>query len=324
MSINLTAAAPLSLHALLYVEEGEIHVNLRGSSDPLNVFIRCGALLDRSLAALGHNLTLVTNEPRLLRNRLDQEAIELKVIETAFDRVVPKTLGFRSAHRKLDVIAAFGRGEMGPRPGLVDLDIVALNPFPQMVLTDPRLVGYDIWHQIASAYGSDVVRNDIAAVSGMPADSLENWWGGEFLVGPEAQFALLSEVIETIYPRYLELAPRLHHNGDELLLTAAVHVLGREAAPIVVDGGEAGAIGRWWSARTLYPIEPLRELANRSLLHLPADKELLSDLLDRPSLSGATLYSHLRRQLKSKTMIRRLAGFVNPILPGPRRYAPKI
>lgn len=315
---------PLSLHALLYVENGEAHVNLRFASDPLSIYLRCGALLDRSLAAFGHRLTIITNEPRLLRDRLQTDAIDLKVIETAFDRDVPETLNFRSAHRKLDVFAAFGRGEMGPRPGLVDLDMAMLNPFPTMVLRDPQLVGYDIWHQVAPAYGTNLVRGDIAAISGLPADGLEHWWGGEFLIGPSESFAQLSEVIERLYPKYLELSPGLHHQGDEMLLTAALYVLEQTGSPIIRDGGTAGAVGRWWSARTLSPIEPLTAFSDRSLLHLPADKDLLSELWDRSDLAGASLYDHLNRRLRSRTLTRRIAGLLHPFLPGPRRYAPRL
>lgn len=324
MSETNFSAGPISLFALLFVENGEMHANLRSASDPLNVYLRCGALLDQSLTAFGHNLTLVTNEPHLLRSGMEQEGIQLELVEMPFDRFVPETLAFRSAHRKLDVIAAFGQGKMGPRPGLLDLDMVMLNPFPTMILTDPRLVGYDIWHQIAPAYGTELVRRDIATVSGLSAHHLNHWWGGEFLVGPQDRFAQLSEVIETLYPRYLELAPSLHHQGDEMILTAAMHVLDRESAPIAVDGGAAGAIGRWWSARTQSQIEPLSEFASRSILHLPADKDLLSSFSGDPALSIDSLYPHLRKRLRAKTLIRRLVGSLDPVLPGPRKYAPKL
>ena len=324
MSETSFSTGSVSLYSLLFVEDGEMHANLRSSSDPLTVYLRCGALLNKSLTAFGHNLTLVTNEPRLLRSRMEQEGIQLKMIEMPFDRLVPETLGFRSAHRKLDVIAAFGQGKMGPRPGLLDLDMVMLNPFPAMVLTDPRLVGYDIWHQIAPAYGADLVRREVAAVSGLSAHGLSHWWGGEFLVGPQDRFAQLSEVIEMLYPRYLDLAPGLHHQGDEMILNAAMHVLGQGSFPIAVDGGAAGAIGRWWSARTLSRIERLSEFANRSILHLPADKQLLSSLSDEPALLIKSLYAHLRKGLKTRTLIRRLVGPLDPVLPGPRKYAPKL
>jgi hypothetical protein len=324
MSEPSSGTKPVSLYALLYVENGEIHVNLRSDSDALTVYLRCGALLANSLAAFGHSLKLVTNNSRLLRSRMDKEGIQLELIEMSFDRFVPETINFRSAHRKLDIIAAFGQGKMGPRPGLLDLDMVMLNPFPSMVLTDPCLVGYDIWHQIAPAYGADLVRRDIAAVSGFSANDLSHWWGGEFMVGPQDRFAQLSEVIETLYPRYLELARSLHHQGDEMILNAAMHVLDRGSCPIAVDGGTAGAVGRWWSAHTQSQIEPLNEFASRSILHLPSDKNLLSELFDDPAVSIDALYAHLRERLRAKTLIRRVLSPLQALMPGPSKYAPKL
>lgn len=320
--------SPVSLHGLLYIEEGERHVNLRGASDPIAVYLRCAALLHRSLEKFGHGLTIITNEPALLRTRLEQESIQMEVIETTFARTVPETLSFRSAHRKLDVIAAFGRGEMGGRPGLLDLDMVMLNRFPDMISADSRLIGYDIWHQVAPAYGAERIRDDVARVSGRSAGALQHWWGGKFLVGPRDRFALLSEAVEMLYDRYLEVAPDLHHQGDEMLVTAAIHMLSQDnaagAGGVIADGGAADVIGRWWSSRTLSRIEPLRQLAARSILHLPADKEILSDLLKTPDLDGAALASDLTRRLRRKTWTRRLAAPLDPLLPGPRKHAPTL
>lgn len=315
---------PLSLYGLLFVEEeGERPVNLRGGTDPLLAYLRCAAGLHRSLARFGSALTLVSNRPALLRARLEREGLALAVTRAEFSRVVPPTLRFRAAHRKLDLIAAFGRGDMGARPGLLDLDMVMLNRLPAAVAESPGLVGYDIWDQVAAAYGAARIRHDVARVVGRPCDTLDHWWGGEFLVGPQDGFARLSEAVEALYPRYLRAAPELHHQGDEMLLAAAFHVLAQDgAAAGVADGGALGAVGRWWSARTLSPGARLRDLAGRSLLHLPADKDVLSGL---PHASDGTAQTaDLVARLRRKTRLHRLAAPLYPFLPGPRKYAPRL
>lgn len=320
----------LSFYGLLFIEDFEKHTNLIGVTDTILVYLLCGALLNKSLKHYGHEFKIVTNNREALARRIDSNCIDLNVMEIPFSTVVPSTLNFRSAHRKLDLISACGRGEMGLRPGILDLDMMMMRQLPAHLSSSDSLVGYNIWDQVAPAYGPNRVRDDVAKVSGISAEKLEEWWGGEFLVGPNERFADLSREIEWIYPRYLETADSLHHQGDEIVVTAALHRLsknsGSQDEQIIVDGGELNAIGRWWSSRTLSRIAPLSKLAKRSILHLPADKEILSELSKSES-EMPNLTPLLLKSLRKKTRLRRLLAPLYPLtsyFSTSRKFAPRM
>ena len=330
MDQNTDSNSGLLFYGLLFIEEGEKHTNLKGAGDSILVYLLCGALLNKSLKHYGHEFAIVTNSPEALTRRIETNGIGLNVTEIPFSTVVPSTLNFRSAHRKIDLISACGRGEMGPRPGILDLDMMMLRQLPALLSSSDSLVGYNIWDQVAPAYGPQRVRNDVAKVSGISAETLEEWWGGEFLVGPKERFADLSREIELVYPRYLEIADSLHHQGDEIVVTAALHRLSKTAERqdenIIVDGGKLEAIGRWWSTRTLSRIDPLTKFAARSILHLPADKAILS-ALSKSDLAFPAVIPELLKSLRKKSRLRRYLAPLNPLIShysGQRRYSPRI
>jgi|TARA_B110000908_G_scaffold164335_1_gene212248 hypothetical protein len=317
----------ISLYSLLYIEDDERHANIGSTSDVISTYLNCGFLLHRSLMRFGHSLTIVTNKPTLVREMMEQEEIDLEVVQIEFTLHVPSTLKFRSAHRKIDLISAFGSGQLGARPGYLDLDMVMLNKLPFSTIDDECLIGYNIWHHVAPAYGADKIRYDVAKISGCNADDLKQWWGGEFLIGPRESFAMLSKQIDVIYSQYLKIASELHHQGDEMVVTAALHSLARDNAEgisdFIADGGNMGAVGRWWSSRTLSRIEPLGNLINCSIIHLPADKDILSELGANPILYGKGLARYLTGRLRRKTRWKRL---LRPIfaLAYSRKFTPKL
>lgn len=330
MDKNIVPNSGLSFYGLLFIEAGEKHTNLKGPEDSILVYLLCGALLYKALKRYGHEFTIVTNNPEALRRLIDANGIDLNVREISFSTIVPSSFNFRSAHRKIDLIAACGRGEMGPRPGILDLDMMMLRQFPALLSSSDYLIGYNIWDQVAPAYGPQRIRDDVSKVCGISADSLEEWWGGEFLVGPKEHFADLSREIELVYPQYLEIADSLHHQGDEIVVNAALHRLSKTAKwqdeKVIIDGGELEMIGRWWSSRTLSPIAPLTKLAARSMLHLPADKVLLSALSTSDVVFPAVI-PKLLKSLSKKTRLRRYLAPLNPLFAyhsGPRKYSPRI
>lgn len=267
---------------ILHVADTVQHpVNLgRSIRSPIDVYLRCAALCSRSFAAQGTSFTLITNAPDALRARASQlDLSDLPIAGHAFRWAIPAGLRFHSAHYKLELIEAIGWGQFGPTALLVDIDTVLLKPFALPPLPHAGLLAYDIGHEIF-VHADWPVAKDLAAVAGRTL-SRPRWWGGEFLAGTSNGFARLATAIGDHWERYLDLAERLHHVGDEMLVSVALNLLDDDGFAIV-DAGVSGGVLRWWSARTTFPQPRLRDVADRSLWHLPADKPFLAEQLARP------------------------------------------
>ena len=267
-------AAPLKID--LY---GRTAVNLAhsatASSLPFAVLSNAVAWLEARLAAIGHGGALT-------------------VLPLLVDREVPADTPFRSAHHKLDVIHAFASGQLGAMVALIDLDVVIRHAFS--LQAPDRLCVYDIWDQVAPAYGAERIRADLVAL-GAPHQS-SAWFGGEFIAGPAAAFGLLAREIDDIWPQYLSLLGQTHHTGDEMVVTAALLRLAARGVPLHPVNG-TGVIARWWSGRTLAPLPPLDAVLNDSMLHLPADKPFLAQMAAAPFEDAAfiaTYRAYARRQ----------------------------
>jgi hypothetical protein len=164
---------------------------------------------------------------------------------------------------------------------------------------------YDITDQVAPAYGADRILSDLEVVSGLKIAE-PHWYGGEFIAGPSEAFASLQKAIEECLPRYVPLIPELHHVGDEMVVSAAIHVA-RRGGLKVENVGVSGHIVRWWSAATLHRQRGLREIISASLLHLPADKSFLARDSGRQAGTQSFLDDYVRmyRMKRSALLARR-------------------
>ncbi len=112
-------------------------------------------------------------------------------------------------------------------------------------------------------------------VSGMKTGSQPvRWFGGEFLAAEPSFFAALARHCTAFLSAYLDNLPVLHHQGDEMLVTAAMNTVLRSVP--TEDGGVNNIVARHWTIPTLHHQQPLRIALNAEFLHLPSSKRLLS------------------------------------------------
>lgn len=159
---------------------------------------------------------------------------------------------------------------------LVDLDAVALRA-PPRTLVESAAAGlplvYDISDQVIPAYGADTIAADLARLTtGAPVC---RWYGGEFIGGRPAFFARLHAEIAAMWDAYCDDFASFHHQGDEILTTAALCRM-VAAGVTVLDAGPVGVVGRYWSAPCLHPQKPLAWFESCFIAHLPCDKPFLA------------------------------------------------
>lgn len=309
------------LYGLMYVgDKAERHINLTASS-PIDVYLLNAVLLWRSAKAAGMDLRLITNKPNALAEALTRLAPDAQVplVEIDFPRDVPADIPFRSAHYKLDVLAAFARGELGDLVGLIDLDVVVLAPFS--CDDSDALYVYDINKRQVGTFGHQQAAKDVELLSGLPPVG-PCWYGGEFIVGSPVAFARLVHEIEQIWPAYLSHQGQLHHSGDEMVVNAALARIMRSDLR-VLDVGQDKVIHRWWSSRTTTPMDSWLQSSDNALLHLPADKNFLAEQATQPFAVDRFLVAHLQYARKNRWVA--LAKNLADLLRGRRwQYLPKV
>jgi len=238
----------------------------------VDIYLRCAATCRTSFRAQGADLVVVTNAASKLRERCERLGLieQIQLREHRFHLEVPEDLKFFEAHYKLDLFDAFGRGEFGANPTLVDLDTVLLRP-----LRAPAGLGlYDITSHVVPAYSEGRIRKDLQNLAAVTVETVR-WFGGEFISAAADTYRRLSTNVRRLWPRYLDIAKSLHHVGDEMVVNAALQ-------PLMQDGfepddfGTSGDVSRWWSARTLSKLDALGQVKGTALLHLPADKKFLA------------------------------------------------
>ncbi len=295
-------------------------VNLAPGHDPLDIYVRCAALSGRSFAHWGYDWTLVTDRGDVVAARCDALGITgLRLREETFTLDVPQHLPFRSAHFKLELMEKFGSGTFGDMPGLVDLDAVCLAPLPAAVLSAPGLAGYDMTAVATFGQNERKVRESLSTLRGKPSSA--QWWGGEFVMGSRAAFAKLADAFKPIWDRYVSASDSLVHLGDEMVLTAGLQDY-CEAGGAIMDGGAAGAIARYWSARTGQQFPPFRQIEGSAILHLPADKPFLASACD-PPFDPEGFRDSYRRYLRRRIAVRQLATFADRVLGKKAQFTPR-
>ena len=271
---------PVRFYGLLHIQRGQSSsVNLKSENfnSGIDVYINCAMTLSRSLAQIGQQFTLLTNDKRHIESRLPASKTSLlNIREISFSYNVPSGAAFYSAHFKLDVFEHLA--QLDTYSVFCDLDVIAVSKLPQEFISaieNDRSVYYEITDQVAPAYGAKIIADDLTRVHGH--NSTGKWYGGEFLSGPPSFFRVLSDHCRRMFPNYVAHIRNLHHVGDEAIVSAAIEQM-KAAGHQFTDAGEMLVIARYWNTPTIHRQPPIERYASYSMLHLPADKGFLSDL----------------------------------------------
>ena len=308
------------LYGLLYFDDvPERYVNLR-AQNALATYALNAVTLAKSAEVCGQAFTLVTNDTARIERVLHTASLKgaLDLREHQFSLDVPANIPFRSAHYKLELIRAFGTGDFGDVPALVDLDIVLLRA---LTLPDANaFYAYDISRQMWGAQPDPHAIDSLERLTGRRIEC-PRWFGGEFTAGPANLFGQLAEAIEPIWHRYIA-SGNLYHHGDEMVLSAALNSLRDSGFPLA-DAGSADLIARWWSRRTTNAMPPLDQALNAAVLHLPADKNWLAEQAHR-EFSAARFASDLRRRAALRLPYEQAKSFGERLLGRPRQLLPQL
>ena len=242
----------INFYGLLYIDEANNqNPNLRRSSRSNRcVRFMCISLF-KAFRTAGASFRLITNDEAHVKRRLGVLQLDdVAVVAYEFVWPVPKKIPFYSAHFKLDIVKAFGRGTFGRKIGLVDLDVVLLKELP----LSNDLAVYDISDQAFAAHDRDRVLSDMEKISGRRL-SEARWYGGEFVMGSATAFDEISQYVQLCWPNYVRCMPTLHHVGDEMIMSSALNIARADGVGMI-DYGNDGLVARWWTARTQYKQAP--------------------------------------------------------------------
>jgi len=314
--MTASISAPVRYYGLLHIDrDRNSNANIKWTlRDHVDIYISCAALLAKSATALSLHLALFTNEKALVEQRLAALGLgPIKVIEIPFTIDVPRVKKFYSAHFKIDVIKALATGRYGALAGLIDADTVFMGEMPPdlSVLARTGIIAYDVSSDVFPLHYDKRIRRDLELIAGCPIER-PRWFGGEFLVAAQTGFAELLREIEVCWPRYVENVDTVHHVGDEMAVSAALHRLALRGVP-VIDGGERGCIARRWSWRTKYRQLAFSEIEKAALVHLPADKKFLATEAVRP-FSRQAFSAAFKAHLRSLLPMRRIYALFDPWL----------
>lgn len=286
----------MNLYTLFYFSAGDASVNLGRATDnkKFQIYVRNAVLLARSLDVKS-TLTVLTNDAVRYKEILASCAFDmsvLKVEEIDFSLDVPREIGFFSAHFKIDAIRY-----ISGLPGvkfpcvLVDSDVVFVGSGLDANVCQHcgfDIGVYDISEQVYPAYGQEIVQGDLMRVAGdFDVGANPGWYGGEFIFFCDASGAsILCNMIDAIWPSYMACWREMHHQGDEIVVSAALNVL-KISGCKVVDFGRFEKICRFWSGDVKHSQPGLLSLNNfEGLLHLPQDKKFLAVFLSVVSMIG--------------------------------------
>ncbi len=305
----------LDVFGLLHLDQQQttaMNVTTTSFRHQVSTYVNNAVLLSRTLAHHGLPFTLLTNDRVLVdecRTANDGD-LPFAVIEIPFTTVVPSGIPFYSAHHKFDAfrhLASLGSSYVA----LCDLDMVCINELPARfaaLIDDGVPLHYDITEQVEPAFGRDAVIRDLTTVGGAMGEG--RWSGGEFVSGTPAFFRRLVDEIDAVYPNYVSNIATIRQVNDEVVTSVALERL-RRAGVAMADAGELGVVGRFWNARIAHRQPDFASFESCFLLHLPADKALLSELAgedDDDLLRFCDLYRRRALSFRRRTM-REIAAF---------------
>ncbi len=188
--------------------------------------------------------------------------------EIEFSTSVPRTARYFSAHFKIDVFRWFARlpaETYADARSISTASRLRAPPHALVAAADARLpLVYDITDQEAPAFAAGTIEADLAVLTG--PSPVARWYAGEFIAGPPAFFARLAGEIEAMWQSYCRNIDLFHHQGDEMLTSAALCRMVAAGVP-VLDAGPVAIVGRYFSAPAPSSAETARLV--RALLPRP-------------------------------------------------------
>jgi hypothetical protein len=311
------------LYGLLYIDAQSKDVQSNKTVDPgkpidPDIYILCASFCSKSFRAAGVVFRIITNNEEYLRRRLESLGLDDNVVfGYDFSLIVPRKIPFYAAHFKLDLFRAFGRGIFGERIGLIDLDTVLLRSLPPTEC----LAVYDISDQVFPAYGRLRIASDLELVSGRHLPD-PRWYGGEFVIGSAAEFAIISQYIDSCWAKYVENISSVHHVSDEMVMSTALNMARADGVQLV-DYGQDKVVARWWTARTSHKQAAFDLVKEAALLHLPADKVFLAKQAAN-EFNPENFLLRFRRYAQKKIVNRAIVGAGALLLGGSTKFTPRL
>jgi hypothetical protein len=273
-------------------------------------FVRQTLALARSLDSLGKRLRVFTNDRRSLLDLASSEspsAADLFTVqEITFPSDIPPTIQFFASHHRIFLYSIFA--QEAHYNCLLDTDIVANHAkrsLIQLLEENPRVDGwmYDISDQVFPAYGATKVQDDLRRELGVQ-HPFPRYYGGEFRIGNARLFSYLHEECLRLLGKYIEVSARLHHTGEEILVTAALN--NNRQNLVLADAGACGLVVRYWTSRTLHVRTPPSVLKQSLFWHLPNSKDALALYSKHGDLR--ILYRHVQGLTAAKNALGYLRG----------------
>jgi hypothetical protein len=288
----------VKFYTLLYIDSENKSLSLNGISgtfdQQMQIFVKCCEILNNSLTFFTNcKLVVLTNN----KNYINNISLELQCIEIDFDFEVPNGIKFYASHHKIDTFRYFSQLSDDQYSFLIDSDVICINEMPLNLINciESHIpVYYDITEQVYPAYGREKIIKDKNVLM---SDNLSTgiWAGGEFIGGESEFFKLLYDEIEVIQKNYFDNYKNLHHQGDEALVSTAIERIMHKK--YICNAGVFGAIGRFWSTKTLHVQNPWKSYVNNFLVHLPSDKDYIATL---SSINGQFVNNYEKYLFKKK------------------------
>ena len=320
-----TPSPSVQVTGLLVLDDGSTNfANIRDVRHAGTIYIRCAALLAKSVIAAGHRPVIVTNRAEPLARAFVALGVPdgTAFVERAFQSKLERGAMHRAAHHKLDIIR-----DLADLPGddpamIVDLDAVFLRPLGPGDLPARGAIGcYDITPDMGRESDGRST-GDLHAILGEIACD-PRWYGGEAIIARPWDYRALVALLDEVEPRYWALRPMLYHSGDEAPVSAALNLLTRRGGRLH-DLGIANTIVRWWTAKRPFPQPRLTELTDRAILHLPADKEFLASQAHLP-FAAATFLARYRAHARTKLALRQVESTIrHHALRQPRAFVARV
>jgi len=270
----------IRLFGLLYLKNGDHTAEnfyVKDFLEKAAIYVNNAINLQHSLHKSGVEFILLTNNKSIVDEIVRVEGRELNVVEIPFLTKVPSGTRFYSAHFKIDAFRYLSALN-DKYTGLCDLDMTCINDLPACFLNNienQTPMYFDISDQVIPAYGQEVVARDLELIHHLKSEG--RWSGGEFVCGSPSFFAALTTEIDNVYGNYLDVIDKLHHKGDESIVSASLEIMRRKGV-YISDAGTLGIVGRYWSCRIAHPQKSFKYFEKCYLLHLPGDKRFLSDM----------------------------------------------
>jgi hypothetical protein len=298
----MSGSLQYSFYTMLYIKEKNISLNMAENAFLTIIgYIHCCKTLDESLKRVGQKLTVLTNEPDVIIN--EEPGLNVQKIE--FELIIPDNIKFFSAHHKIDVfkyLSLYGDAYSI----LLDNDMVCINNVPENIyeIVNKNVpMYYDVTDQCYPAYGRSLIMNEKTLLMGI--NSIGSWAGGEFIGGDKIFFDRIYGYCKKYWNIYISNFTKLHHQGDEMLVSCAIEEYFLKGNPII-NIGTMGCVGRYWSVKTLHIGKPFEALLDNLFLHLPADKEYLAEYKEGSDF--ITDYKKYLRNIKRKESI--IKGYI--------------